>query len=87
MVVQTMSRKLKKCRICRKRPIWQYRNSPGDVCKRCYHRHVWEGRASARKGGHSANETEDIDSLVEALSDAYGISRDDAFYLLFIQDE
>ncbi len=36
------------CRICKKRPPWKYKNCPPGVCKRCYHRHVWPQRASAR---------------------------------------
>lgn len=35
--------KQRKCRICKKRPPWQYKNCPPGICKRCYHSHVWEG--------------------------------------------
>ncbi len=38
------------CRICKKRPTWKYKNCPPDVCKRCYHKHVWPERPAARKG-------------------------------------
>jgi len=42
-------RKQRTCRICKKRPPWKYKNCPPDVCKRCYHRHVWPERPWARK--------------------------------------
>jgi len=28
-------RKQRPCRICRKRPPWQYKNCPPGICKRC----------------------------------------------------
>jgi hypothetical protein len=34
-------RKQRKCRICKKRPPWRYKNCPPGICKRCYHRRVW----------------------------------------------
>jgi len=37
-------RKQWKCRICKKRPLWQYENCPPGICKRCYHAHVWAER-------------------------------------------
>lgn len=37
-------RKQRKCRICKKRPPWQYKNCPPGICKRCYHSHVWPKR-------------------------------------------
>ncbi len=36
------------CRICKKRPPWKYKNCPPDVCKRCYHKHLWSERPAAR---------------------------------------
>jgi hypothetical protein len=44
-------RKPRKCRICKKRPVWiggDVKN-PGPVCKRCYHKNVWPERMSRRK--------------------------------------
>jgi hypothetical protein len=41
--------KQRKCRICKKRPPWQYKNCPPGVCKQCYHKNVWAGRPAARK--------------------------------------
>jgi hypothetical protein len=38
------NRKQRKCRICKKRPPWQYKNCPPGICKRCYHSHVWADR-------------------------------------------
>lgn len=41
----------RRCRICRKRPPWTYKNCPPDVCKRCYHQHLWPERPAARQRG------------------------------------
>lgn len=41
--------KQRKCRICKKRPAWRYKNCPPGVCKRCYHKDVWVDRPAARK--------------------------------------
>jgi hypothetical protein len=37
-----MSRKPRKCRICKKRPVWTGGDvkNPGPVCKQCYHKAV-----------------------------------------------
>jgi hypothetical protein len=45
------------CRICEKRPPWRYRNCPPDVCKRCYHAHVWPERPATRRPGPTAEPT------------------------------
>lgn len=37
------------CRICKKRTPWHHKNCPPGVCKRCYHKHIWPDRQSARK--------------------------------------
>jgi hypothetical protein len=42
------ARKQRRCRICKKRPPWRYKNCPANVCKQCYHRHVWPERPRAR---------------------------------------
>ena len=39
----------RKCSICRKRPPWRYKNCPPGICKRCYHKHVWEQRPGAKR--------------------------------------
>ncbi len=44
------------CRICKKRPPWKYKNCPPDVCKPCYHRHVWPERLAAMKRRSDAEE-------------------------------
>lgn len=46
-----MSRKPRKCRICRKRPVWRGGDvkDPGPFCKKCYHSKVSPGRKAARK--------------------------------------
>jgi hypothetical protein len=42
-------RKQRKCRICKKRPPWRYKNCPPGICKRCYHRHVWAERPHSNR--------------------------------------
>jgi hypothetical protein len=46
-------RKVRKCRICKKRPVWRGGDvkNPGPYCKRCYHKHVWSG---GKGGGRQA---------------------------------
>jgi hypothetical protein len=39
----------RKCRICKKRPPWQYKNCPPGICKRCYHSKVWPQRPGRAK--------------------------------------
>ena len=43
-------RKPRKCRICKKRPVWAGGDvkDPGPFCKRCYHKHRSPGRAARR---------------------------------------
>jgi hypothetical protein len=42
-------RKVRKCCICKKSPVWRGGDvkNPGPYCKRCYHKHVWSGRPGA----------------------------------------
>ena len=42
-------KKQRRCRICKKRPVWTHGDvkDPGPVCKRCYHKHVWPDRKVA----------------------------------------
>jgi hypothetical protein len=49
-------RKQQRCRICKKNPVWQGGDvkEPGPYCKRCYHKHVWADRPSARKKGRES---------------------------------
>jgi hypothetical protein len=53
--MHAMSRKNKprKCRICKKRPVWRGGDvkNPGPVCKKCYHKHVWPDRRAAMYSG------------------------------------
>jgi hypothetical protein len=52
-------KKPRKCRICKKRPVWRGGDvkDPGAVCKQCYHKHVWpERRAAGHAGGVDANQ-------------------------------
>ena len=43
-------RKLRKCRICKKNPVWRGGDvkNPGPFCKKCYHKKVWSQRPGAR---------------------------------------
>ena len=41
LAAMTGKRKERRCRICRKRPPWRYKNCPPGICKRCYHEHIW----------------------------------------------
>ncbi|HEV3120636.1 MAG TPA: hypothetical protein VGY53_01975 [Isosphaeraceae bacterium] len=45
-------KKPRRCRICKKRPIWTRGDvkDPGPACKRCYHKHLWPDRQETRKG-------------------------------------
>jgi hypothetical protein len=42
-------RKRRKCRLCKKSPVWRGGDvkNPGPYCKKCYHKHVWAGRPGA----------------------------------------
>jgi hypothetical protein len=55
----TGTRKPPRCRICRKRPAWIYKNCPPGVCKRCYHKDVWPERPAARKQRQASNAAPD----------------------------
>ncbi len=52
------------CRICKKRPPWEYKNCPPNICKRCYHRHVWVDRSAARKERQAQAAADARDDLV-----------------------
>jgi hypothetical protein len=57
-------RKLRKCRICKKSPVWRGGDvkNPGPYCKRCYHKHVWSS-------GQGADDDESVaDRMVDYLS-------------------
>ena len=81
-----MGRKIRKCRICKKRPVWTRGDvkDPGPFCKRCYHKHVSPGRAARSKGmGKMPRGTgDDMDALL--LDESFALSwaeRDDREYL------
>jgi hypothetical protein len=80
-----MSRKPRKCRICKKRPVWiggDVKN-PGPVCKQCYHKKVWPEREAARKGLPAERETYRLeeDSIPEHL-----LMDPDFYYWHFVRD-
>ncbi len=52
------------CRICKQRPPWKYKNCPPNICKRCYHRHVWTDRPAARKERQAQAAADAVDDLV-----------------------
>jgi hypothetical protein len=52
-------RKPRKCRICKKSPVWRGGDvkNPGPFCKRCYHKHVWAGgKGSGRRAADEPSE-------------------------------
>jgi hypothetical protein len=51
--------KVRKCRICKKRPVWRGGDvkNPGPHCKRCYHEHIWPERFRRRTKGAGEGET------------------------------
>jgi hypothetical protein len=67
-------RKPRKCRICKKSPVWRGGDvkEPGPFCKRCYHKHVWPQREAARRARAVAEPIgwiEPIDVFHEMLRD------------------
>jgi hypothetical protein len=80
-----MSRKPRKCRICKKRPVWTGGDvkNPGPVCKQCYHKKVWPDREAARKGLPAERETYRLeeDSIPEHL-----LMDPDFYYWHFVRD-
>lgn len=44
-----MGRRIRMCRICKKRETWYFKGILWNVCKRCYHKHVWTQRPGIRK--------------------------------------
>jgi hypothetical protein len=78
-------RKPRKCRICKKRPVWiggDVKN-PGRVCKRCYHKHVWPDRTTRRRNetpGARRTPIDDYEGLLddyELLIEDHGVPLDD----------
>ncbi len=66
-------RKIKQllCRICKKNPVWRYKNSDGTVCKRCYHKYIWEDRPSAKKERQSTIVNYELEETEELVFDGY----------------
>ena len=54
-------RKLRKCRICKKSPVWRGGDvkNPGPLCKKCYHKHGWTNSPRARMEQSVADECVD----------------------------
>lgn len=68
-------RKLRKCRICKKNPVWRGGDvkDPGPFCKKCYHKKVWIHRSGARDEQSVANDYGFCESLPEPV-DVYSES-------------
>jgi hypothetical protein len=68
-----MKKKQRRCRICKKSPIWTRGDvkNPGPVCKRCYHKHVWPERKAAEQA--AAPPIDPVDEFTSWWSDdTYG---------------
>src|SRR5438270_10037950 len=59
-----MSRQAR-CRICRKRPPWRYRNCPPGICKKCYHARIWPDRLAARRERRATERAAAADPLAD----------------------
>src|SRR5208337_2493381 len=68
-----MSKKQRRCRICKKRPVWTRGDvkDPGPVCKRCYHKHVWPERKPRAKGPNPADPGIDTEFGLSDVIDAH----------------
>ena len=56
--------KQRRCRICKKRPVWiggDVKNSQG-TCKKCYHAHVWPERQRRRRQKVPASDSSKSDN-------------------------
>jgi hypothetical protein len=65
--------KLRKCRICKKSPVWRGGDvkNPGPYCKKYYHKHVWINRPAARQEQSVADDCIDFLSGVLAEASSY----------------
>ena len=81
-----MSRKPRKCRICKKRPVWTGGDvkNPGPVCKKCYHQKVGPDRNIARKAQEARSETRPL--LDESIHDDLMMDSN-YYYWHFVRDE
>jgi len=77
-----MARKPRKCRICKKRPVWTGGDvkSPGRVCKKCYHKHVWPQRRRASE----APDNEQTYSLLPVDPPPYPLCYDPFYYYVHV---
>ena len=67
-------RKQRKCRICKKRPVWRGGDvaNPGPFCKKCYHKRIWPEREAARR--------KKLEPLAGVSQDDFGLDPVDALY-------
>jgi len=66
-------KKQRRCRICKKRPVWTRGDvkNPGRVCKRCYHKHVWPERQARGKRSKSADPGIDTEFQLSDMIDVH----------------
>ena len=62
-------RKVRKCRICKKSPVWRGGDvkNPGPYCKKCYHKHVWKYRPGSDDDRDEMAGEDMIDFLIETV--------------------
>ena len=77
-----MSRQAR-CRICRKRPPWRYKNCPPGICKKCYHARIWPDRLAARRERRATQRAAAADPLAD---DAGRLVYDDDLGTLYAAD-
>ncbi len=78
----TGKRKQRRCRICRERPPWKYKNCPPDVCKRCYHKHIWPDLLAAQRS-QTGGDLPPLDNPFGAPRSLVALPLEDVFAVFF----
>jgi hypothetical protein len=75
-------KKPRKCRICKKRPVWRGGDvkNPGPFCKQCYHKKVWPERKAIQKNPQA-------DPPIEQPIPDHLMMDPDYYYWHFVRDE
>lgn len=84
-----MGKRVRKCRICKKNPIWQGGDvkNPGPVCKRCYHKRAgFSGGGKQAKAASNRVYTRRKRSQPEGLGDRYAEMEINRLIALFTED-
>jgi hypothetical protein len=65
-------KKPKKCRICRKSPVWRGGDvkDPGPFCKKCYHKNIWSPPTKAKDKASPQEPEPDYDHCPECGAEA-----------------